>query len=124
MMPSRFTYASTRVGFGSPFGSGNALQRLQSQRAAMASNLASVQAKLASVSTSFATAQQDKVAGLGTLAAQAAIARVQAEAKVKSVQMTQQIDKAQRALADAKAANDAKPKFVSWALTPTVDTTA
>ncbi|MBI1204181.1 MAG: hypothetical protein GC182_16900 [Rhodopseudomonas sp.] len=122
MIGSYFKYATTSVGFGSIQNS--AWQRLKSQRAAMASNLASAQSTLNSITSSFASAQQDKITGLGTLAANAAIARVQAEGKAKAAALTKQIDSAQSALNDAKSVSS-KPKFVSWALpSTTVDTTA
>jgi len=126
MISGRFSYASTRVGFGSAFGTGGttAWQKLKSQRASIANNLASAQANLASITSALASAQQDKIAGLGTLAATAAIARVRAEAKAKSESLTAQLDSAQKALDSANAVKTTKPKFVSWALTQTVDTTA
>jgi len=72
----------------------------------------------------FDGALQDKVSGLATLAANAAIARVKADADAKKAVLLTQIDGAQKTLDDAKNAAASKPKFVSWALTPTVDTTA
>ena len=108
MITSRFSYATTRVGFGSPFATGgtgsSALQRLKSQRAAMASHAAAAQANLASSASSLTGAQQNRISGLGTLAAQAGLARIQAEAKAKSIAMTAQIDQAQQALDAARAA--------------------
>jgi chromosome segregation ATPase len=122
MIASRFKYASIKVGFGST--QNNAWTKLKSQRASIANNLASAQANLASITSALASAQQDKIAGLGTLAATAAIARVRAEAKAKSESLTAQLDSAQKALDSANAVKTTKPKFVSWALTQTVDTTA
>lgn len=126
MISGRFSYASTRVGFGSAFGTTGttAWQKLKSQRASIANNLASVQANLASITSALASAQQDKIAGLGTLAATAAIARVRADAAAKSAAITKQLDSAQKTLDEANAAKTTTPKFVSWALTQTVDTTA
>lgn len=122
MIRSYFRYAGTTVGFGSTQNS--AWQKLKSQRAAMASNLASAQSTLNSITSSFSSAQQDNITGLGTLAANAAIARVRADAKAKAATLTAQIDSAQSALKDAKSVTS-KPKFVSWALPSTaVDTTA
>jgi hypothetical protein len=83
----------------------------------MANNLVSAQATLNSITSAFSSAQQDKITGLDTLAANAAIARVQADAKAKAAALT-----AQSALTDAKTVSSI-PKFVSWALTQTVDTT-
>ena len=101
MIASRFKYASIKVGFGAT--QNTAWNKLKSQRASIANNLASVQANLASITSAFASAQQDKIAGLGTLAAQAAIARVRADAQAKSAAITAQIDSAQKTLDSAKA---------------------
>ncbi|OYY07594.1 MAG: hypothetical protein B7Y70_14325 [Rhizobiales bacterium 35-68-8] len=121
MIRSYFKYAGTTVGFGSTQNS--AWAKLKSQRAAMANNLASAQSTLNSITSSFSSAQQDNITGLGTLAANAAIARVRADAKAKAATLTAQIDSAQSALNDAKSVSS-KPKFVSWALPSTaVDTT-
>lgn len=90
----------------------------------MANNLASTKATLTSINSAFSSAQQDKINGLGVLAANAAIARIKTEAAAKSKVLTDQIDVAQNALADAKSVSST-PKFVSWALpSTTVDTTA
>ena len=125
MISSRFTYATTRVGFGSGIGStsGSAWQKLKSNRASIGASLASAQSALASITSALASAQQDKISGLATLAAQAAIARIKADADDKKDVLLKQIDGAQKALDDAKNATSTKPKFVSWALTQTVDTT-
>ena len=122
MIRSYFKYAGTTVGFGSTQNS--AWTKLKSQRAAMANNLASAQSTLNSITSAFSSAQQDHLNGLGTLAANAAIARIKADAAAKGAALTKQIDSAQSALADAKSASST-PKFVSWALPSTaVDTTA
>ena len=122
MIASRFKYATTKVGFGNHQNSG--YQKLKNQRAVIANNLATIQANLASITSALNSAQQDQISGLGTLAAKAAIARVRADAKAKSDALTAQIDSAQKTLDDAKTVSSSKPKFVSWALTPTVDVTA
>lgn len=132
MINTRFSYASTKTGFGPALGSGStALQNLQAKRAGIASSLASAQARLNSITSSFASAQQDKINGLGILAAQAAIARVQADAKAKAAEITKNIDAAQAAVDNAKSINGPTivgntviQKYSSWALTPTVDESA
>ena len=121
MIASRFKYASVKVGFGASHNT--AWQKLKAQRASITNNLATTQANLASITSALASAQQDKISGLGTLAAKAAIARVRADAKAKSEALTAQIDSAQKTLDDAKSFSSTKPKYVSWALAPTVDVT-
>jgi hypothetical protein len=80
MISGRFSYATTRVGFGSPFGAagggGSQWQKLQSNRAGIANSLASAQSALASITSSLAEAQQQRIEGLATLAARADAARV------------------------------------------------
>ena len=136
MINSRFTYATTKVGFGPALGSGTtALQNLQSKRAALASSLAATQSALASITDAMSSAQQDKISGLATLAAQAAIARVQADAKAKAAEITKSLDSAQKSLDDSKnlkkgtiiVGNTIVQPYVSWvyaAPVTTTDTTA
>lgn len=136
MIGSRFTYASMKVGFGSAFGSttNSSYKTLQAKRASIAASLSSTQSALSAITSAFATAQQDKISGLANLAARAAIARVQEDAKAKKAEALKQIDGAQKTLDDAKTAgkpagttivgNTVIQKYVSWALTPTIDTTA
>jgi len=136
MISGRFNYATTRVGFGSPFGAagggGSQWQKLQSNRAGIANSLAATQSALASITSALSNAQQQNIDGLATLAAKAAISRVQADAKAKAAEITKQIDGAQKTIDDAKKAgsgpmivgNTVIQKYVSWAVTPTVDTTA
>jgi hypothetical protein len=137
MIGTRFTYATTRVGFGSSFGTGSnsSYTNLKTQRARIGASLANTQATLNSITSAFATASQNNIDGLATLAAKAAIARVKADAKAKAAEVTKQIDSAQAALDSAKSATSTpgitvigntviQKKYVSWALTPTVDTTA
>jgi dihydroorotase len=99
MINSRFTYASPKVGFGTQSAS---LQKLKASQSRIASSLASTQSTLASITSSFESAQQDKIDGLATLAAKAGIARVQAQAKAKSAEITKQIDSAQKSLDASK----------------------
>lgn len=116
-------------------GQTTALQDLQARRAGIAASLSSTQAVLTSITAAFGTAQQNNISGLGTLAAQAALARVKAQAKARSDTILTQINSAQSTLDSAKTAS--KPtgttvvghtviqKYVSWAGIPvTTDTTA
>jgi hypothetical protein len=48
------------------------------------------------VNTAMSNAQQNKISGMSTVAAQAALKRVQGMAKAKSTEITRQIDSAQR----------------------------
>lgn len=131
MIRSHFSYASVRTGFGS---AGAASYRAwQSDNARVSSAITTAETGSSSTSP-FDGALQDNLSGLATLAANAAIARVQADAKAKSAVITQQIDSAQSALNDANSVNapagttvvgySVIQKYVSWAVLPTVDTTA
>jgi hypothetical protein len=125
MINSRFRYASANVGFGTPSAS---LQKMKASQANTANSLASAQSLLSSITSSLASAQQDKINGLGTLAAQAAIARVKADAAAKSKSITDQIDAAQKSLTDAQSTTTStKPiiigntiiqPYVSWGSPP------
>ena len=53
--------------------------------------------------TAIAGALQNNISGFASNAVQAAVARIQADAKAKSVEMTKQIDDAQRVLDATKA---------------------
>jgi hypothetical protein len=134
MINSRFTYASVRVGFGSAFGSGStAWQKLKSNRAGIASSLAATQSALASFTNAMSSAQQDRISGLATLTAKAAIARVQAAAKAKADEITKKIDSAQKTIDGSKSASASKDPiivgntiiqpYVSWVYSPPVSTT-
>ncbi len=118
------TYRYVGITFGYGGSGSSAWQTLKAKRAAMGASLGAAQANLAAITSAFASAQQDKLTGLGTLAANAAIARIKADAQTKKDALLNQIDGAQSTLDAAKAVSMGKPKFVSWALTQTVDTTA
>ena len=81
---------------------------------------------LASVSTSFASAQADRISGLSNLAAQAGLDRINAARKVQSESMMKQIDGAQASIDKAKIEADLKQKYYVYTLpaVPLVDTEA
>lgn len=128
---SHFRYATTSVGFG---GAGASAATTASDNAAKVSSLLATSVSGASYSSPFESASQDNISGYATLAAKAAIARVQKEALAKKDEALAKIDSAQSALNSVKSVNKGDgstiigntiiQKYVSWALTPTVDTTA
>jgi hypothetical protein len=125
-------YASIKVGFHANQNTG--WEKVKANRARLGQAMASTQSALSASTNAFSSAQQDKISGLATLAAKAAIARVQADAKAKKEDALAKIDGAQKAVDDAKAVSKSNgttiigntiiQKYVSWALTPAVDTTA
>jgi hypothetical protein len=100
MIKSHFSYTSVRTGFGSAGAA--SYQRWQANSARVTSAITTA-ATGSSTLSPFDGAQQDKISGLTTLAAQAAIARVKADAAAKSKEITDRIDAAQKSLTDAKS---------------------
>jgi hypothetical protein len=131
MIRSRFTYASPKVGFGNL---ANGYKATKANSARLASAMTTDSSGLNATTSALVSAQTNNISGLATLAAKAAIRRVQADALAKKNEALAQIDSAQAALNSAKSVkkgdgstivgNTIIQKYVSWALTPTTDTTA
>jgi hypothetical protein len=85
----------------------SAWQTMKANRARIAASLSSAQSNLSSITSAFASAQQNRISGLGILAANAALARVQAEAKAKSTEILTQIDGVQKTINDTNTASTA-----------------
>lgn len=102
---SHFRYATTSVGFGA---AGASAATKASDNTAKISSLLATSVSGASSSSPFESASQDNISGSAKLAAQAAIARVQAQAKAKSEYITKQIDSVQKTVDDTN--KDAKSK--------------
>lgn len=129
---SHFRYASIRAGFGS---AGASAAATASSNTDKIKSLLATSVSGASSSSPFESASQNQISGASTLAANAAIARVKADAAAKSKEITNKIDSAQSALNDAKKTSDGSmivgytvvQKYVSWVYSPpntTTDTTA
>lgn len=131
---SHFRYATIKVGFGA---AGTSAATAASNNSAKISSLLATSVSGASSSSPFESASQDNISGSSTLAAQAAIKRVQADALAKKNEALSKIDSAQAALNSVKSVtkgdgstiigNTIILKYTSWALTPNdaaVDTTA
>jgi hypothetical protein len=89
---SHFRYATTKVGFGS---AGASAASDASTNTSKISSAMATAVSGASSSSPFESASQDNISGGATLAANAAIARVNAQKKAQSVSLLKQIDSAQ-----------------------------
>ena len=76
---------------------------MKANRARIATSLNAAQSNLSAITSAFASAQQNKISGLGILAGKAALVRVQAEAKAKSDEILTQIDGVQKSIDDANS---------------------
>ncbi len=125
---SHFRYATIKVGFGA---AGASAATTASDNTSKIKSMLATSVSGASSSSPFESASQDNISGRATLAAKAAIARVKADAVAKSKEITDRIDSAQSALADAKKTSDGSmivgytviQKYVSWVYSPPVTTT-
>jgi hypothetical protein len=113
MISSRFHYASLRVGFGSAGTA--AYQAAQTNNSKINSAIATGLSG-ASSSSPFESASQASISGSSTLAAHAAIARVNAQKKAQSVALLKQIDSAQATLDQQKAVDALKQKYYVYTL--------
>jgi hypothetical protein len=100
--------------------------KAKSSRESLGASMSQMRSTLASVSTSFASAQADRISGLSNLAAQAGLDRINAARKVQSESMMKQIDGAQASIDKAKIEADLKQKYYVYTLpaVPLVDTEA
>jgi hypothetical protein len=118
---SHFRYATTTVGFGT---AGTSAASTAKDNSSKISSLMATAASGASSSSPFESASQDNISGGSTLAANAAIARVNAQKKAKSAELIKQIDSAQATLDQQKAAAALKQKYYVYTLPAViVDTT-
>jgi hypothetical protein len=120
---SRFRYASTPVGFGA---AGSSVASTAKDTASKVSSAMATSVSGASSSSPFESAAQDRISGAATLAAQAAMARVNAQRKAKSNELLKQIDSAQAQVDQARIAAKLKAKYYVYTLPPVVlvDTSA
>lgn len=104
----------------------SAWTKMKANREKLGASMSATQSTLASVSNSFAQVQADKISGLANLSAQAALSRINAERKEKSVAMLKQIDGAQASIDKAKVEADMKKKYYVYMLpaVPLVDVSA
>ncbi len=120
---SPFRYASTKVGFGT---AGQSAANAATDNTAKISSAMATSVSGASSSSPFESAAQDKISGAATLAANAAMARVNAQRKAKSNELLKQIDAAQAKVDQARIAAKLKAKYYVYTLPPVVlvDTSA
>jgi hypothetical protein len=110
---SHFRYATTKVGFGS---AGASAASDASTNTSKISSAMATAVSGASSSSPFESASQDNISGGATLAANAAIARVNAQKKAQSVSLLKQIDSAQATIDQQKAVDALKQKYYVYAL--------
>ena len=110
---SHFRYATTKVGFGS---AGTSAASTAKDNSSKVSSLMSTAASGASSSSPFESASQDNISGAATLAANAAIARVNAQKKAQSAALLKQIDSAQAQIDQQKAVDALKQKYYVYTL--------
>ena len=110
---SHFRYATTKVGFGS---AGTSAASTAKDNSSKISSLMSTAASGASSSSPFESASQDQISGASTLAANAAIARVNAQKKKQSAALIKQIDSAQATMDQQKAVDALKQKYYVYTL--------
>lgn len=96
MVKMNFTWVKTR----------SAWQELEYQRGRRAAFVKDMREKMDAVNSALMGAQQDKISGIATLAAEAALKRVQAATKAKTDETIKQIDDTQKSLDAAKASID------------------
>ena len=120
---SHFRYASTSVGFGS---AGASVANSAAETTSKVSSAMATGVNGASSSSPFESSAQDQISGLSTLAAQAAMARINKQRKAQSVSLLKQIDGAQATIDKAQVAAKLKQKYYVYTLPPVilVDTTA
>jgi hypothetical protein len=110
---SHFRYATTKVGFGS---AGASAASDASTNTSKISSAMATAVSGASSSSPFESASQDNISGGATLAANAAIARVNAQKKAQSVSLLKQIDSAQATIDQQKAVDALKQKYYVYTL--------
>lgn len=110
---SHFRYATTTVGFGT---AGSTAATTAKDNSSKVSSLMSTAVSGASSSSPFESASQDQISGASTLAANAAIARVNAQKKAQSKSLLKQIDSAQAAMDQAKTEAALKQKYYVYTL--------
>ena len=117
---SRFRYASTSVGFGA---AGSSVASTAKDTASKVSSAMATSVSGASSGSPFDGAAQDRISGGATLAANAAMARINAQRKAKSNQLIKQIDAAQAQVNQAKIAAELKQRYYVYTLpaVPLVD---
>jgi len=123
MIGGYFRYPSIKVGFGS---AGAAVYRAAQSTSSKVSSAMATAAAGASSASPFESSAQDQISGGATLAAQAAIARVNAQKKAQSASLLNQIDGIQAQVDQAKAVAALKQKYYVYTLPPVilVDTSA
>lgn len=96
MIKMNFTWVKTR----------SAWQELEYQRVRRAAYMKDMRARMDAVNSALMGAQQSKISGIATLAAEAALKRVQEATKAKTEQTINQIDETQTALDTVKTSLD------------------
>lgn len=110
---SHFRYATTKVGFGS---AGSSAASTASSNTSKISSAMATAVSGASSSSPFESASQDNISGAATLAANAAIARVNAQKKTQSAALIKQIDSAQAKIDQQKAIDALTQKYYVYTL--------
>ncbi|MCF8478194.1 MAG: hypothetical protein K9G60_14290 [Pseudolabrys sp.] len=93
MIKMQFTWIKTR----------SAWQELEYNRARRAAALKEMRANMDAVNSALSSAMQNKITGIGTLAGNAALKRVQDATKAKTDETIKQIDSTQNTLNAAKS---------------------
>jgi hypothetical protein len=119
---SHFRYASTSVGFGS---AGTSVANSAAEATSKVSSAMATGVSGASSSSPFETSAQDQISGASTLAANAALARINKQRKAQSDAMLKQIDAAQASINKEQVLAKLKQKYYVYTLPPVilVDTT-
>jgi hypothetical protein len=110
---SHFRYATTTVGFGS---AGTSAANAASENASKISSAMATSVSGAGSSSPFESSAQDQISGASTLAARAAMARINAQKKAQSTALLKQIDSAQATIDQQKALDALKRKYYVYTL--------
>jgi hypothetical protein len=113
MIGGYFRYPSIKVGFGS---AGAAVYKAAQSTSSKVSSAMATATTGASSASPFESSAQDQISGYATLAAQAAMARINAQRKVQSNSLLKQIDSAQAQIDQAKIAAQLKQKYYVYTL--------
>lgn len=110
---SRFRYATTSVGFGS---AGTSAASTASSNTSKINSAIATGLSGASTSSPFESAAQSNISDSATLAVKAAMTRINAAKKARSVSMLKQIDSVQAQVDQAKTAAALKQKYYVYTL--------
>lgn len=114
---SHFRYASTSVGFGA---TGSSLASKAKSASSKVQTAMATAASGASSSSPFESSAQDQISGYATLAAQAAMNRINKQKKAQSDALVKQIDDTQAQVDQARTVAALKQKYYVYTLPPVI----